>query len=316
MNARFNPEYENPDENALAQTLIVSARSGYSIDGLEDLGYTVVRPYRDKGIVARIVREIWFRSGLLESMWYSSLRKFRPRDVIIHDPLITSDYLHHVAKTFPDARIHFLYWNLVGNAKHLLPDELPTSVHGWTYDKNDAERYNLNLLQTLGYPTMFMHKKEEASIDLLFVGSDKGRADDILFLQSELRALGLTTDFRIMPDGRFSKRKKFYANPIPYAELSSIIARTKGILNICMTGQSGATLRDYESVFNQTKLVTNNSYARSFFFVKPENVFILGEEPLDRLPAFLNAPFLPSDKEVLSKCALNAHIDQIIGAEV
>lgn len=315
MSARFNPKYENPRNDALAQTLIISARSGYSIDGLKDLGYIVIRPYRDRGIVERFLREAWFRLGLPEDIWYSNLGGLCPRDIIVHDPLVTSGYLLHLVRMFPDARIHFLYWNLVGNAKHLLPSELPASVHGWTYDRGDAEKHGLNYVQTLGYPTMFMCEKEEASIDLFFVGSDKGRADDILALQSELGELGLTTDFRIMPNGRFSRRKSFYSRPMSYAEISSIVARTKGILNICMAGQSGATLRDYESIFNQVKLITNNQHARSFFFYRPENVFILGEEPLSDLPAFLETPFSPIDQKTLKQCALNAHIDQIVQAE-
>lgn len=311
MCAKFNSRYEQPDQEVLRNTLIVSARGGYSIKGLKDLGYRVEPPYKKASLAKRVIREGWFKLGFPEGVWYADFRGL-PRDIIVHDPLITRNFLLSLQERFPGAKIHYLYWNLVGRARHLLPKCVPDFVTKWTYDKRDAEEYDLRLLDSLGYPTMYIRDHKSQDIDLLFVGSDKGRAETILGLRDRLERDGFKVDFRIMPDGRFSRWRSFYSAPMDYEEIADLISRSKAILNVCLPGQSGATLRDYESVFNRVKLVTNNSNIASFPFYKSENVLLLGTFSAPELRAFLDSPFVPIEDEVLKKCALNAHIEQIV----
>lgn len=311
MCAEYNPRYEQPDQEILECTLIVSARGGYSIKGLKDLGYRVEPPYKKASLAKRVIREGWFKLGLPEGVWYADFDG-APRDIIVHDPLITRNFLFGLQRRFPEARIHYLYWNLVGRARHLLPNDVPDFVTKWTYDKHDAEKYGLRLLDSLGYPTMYMRDRKVQDIDLLFVGSDKGRAGTILGLRDRLERDGFKVDFRIMPDGRFSRRRSFYSDPMDYEEIADLIAHSKAVLNVCLPGQTGATLRDYESAFNGIKLVTNNSNVVSFPFYKPENVLLLDAFSAADLRFFLDTPFTPIEGEVLKKCTLNAHIEQIV----
>ncbi len=313
MCAEYCTRYEQPDQEVLRNTLIVSARGGYSIKGLKDLGYRVEAPYKKASLGKRVIREAWFRLGLPEGVWYADFCG-APRDIIVHDPLITRNFLFDLKERFPGARIHYLYWNLVGRARHLLPDRVPDFVTIWTYDRRDAEEYGLRLLDSLGYPTMYMRDCKVKDIDLLFVGSDKGRAGTILRLRDRLERDGFKVDFRIMPDGRFSRRRPFYSEPMDYEDIADLIARSKAILNVCLPGQTGATLRDYESAFNGVKLVTNNANVVSFPFYKPENVLLLDDFSAADLRSFIDSPFVPVEDEVLKKCALNAHIEQIVKA--
>lgn len=310
MASSYDRNLEAPSQEVLDNTLIISARGGYSIDAHKDLGYQVVPPYCDKTLAGRVAREAWIRTPLPDSFWYTPIAQ-DPKCIIVHDPLITRHYLRWLQTRFPKAKINYLYWNLVGKARHLLPEELPEGIIGWTYDERDAKEHNIELLDTLGFPTLYIGDKRSPDFDLIFVGADKGRAEHLLNLQKEIESLGLTTDFRIMPDGRFSKKKKYYSERMPYKDVIDLVCRSRAVLNICNPQQLGATLRDYEATFNGVKLVTNNTNAKNFPFYNPNNIFILTERPLEDLPLFLQTPFTAVDDSVLKLCTLNAHINQI-----
>lgn len=313
MSAHYDSNLEHPSPEALDNILIISARGGYSMEAHKDLGYNVLPPFRDTTLIGRIVREAWFRLPLHNSPLYTPITS-DPTCIIVHDPQITREYLQWLQQQFPSAKINYLYWNLVGKARHLTPDKLPKGIIAWTYDERDARTYGINLLDSLGFPTMYAKSNQRADFDLVFVGADKGRAEFLFELQRDLEGLGLSTDFHITADGRFSKRRSFYSKRMPYSEVLDLISRSRAILNVCDSRQLGATLRDYESIFTKTKLVTNNHNARNFRFYKPENVFILGEQPLSDLPYFLQTPFSPIDEVILQSCTLNAHLNQIYNA--
>lgn len=283
-------------------SLIITAKRGYTTQGLRKVGYTVLYPYRDKTFLGRCLREVWFRLGLPESVWYNkAVTKLEPKHITVQDPQITRAYLLWLQKKFPDITLHFQYDNLVGRARHLRPDQIPEGIDASTYDAADSEKYGLRLRGSGGYFPDYIGKKRPTKYDVFFVGKDKGRGEYLMDLQKQMQELGLKTKFIITADGRFSKRKPYYSRSIPYEKVIEYDNESRAILNVTMPGQVGATMRDYESVYNQVKLITTNPHIRDFDIYKEENVFILGERDLSELPAFLEAPFVPLDEEILKR---------------
>lgn len=64
-------------------------------------------------------------------------------------------------------------------------------------------------------------------------------------------------------------------------------------------GQQGVTLRTFESMYFQKKLVTDNQAIAHYQFYHSENIFLLQERDLDELPEFLHTPFQPIPSELL-----------------
>lgn len=285
------------------QTIIITAKRGYTTEGLRKVGYTVLYPYRDRTFFGRCLREVWFRLGLPESAWYSrEVTKLEPKYITLHDPQITREYLLWLQKEFPKAKLHFQYDNMVGNARHLFPDQIPEGIDASTYDAGDSEKYGLRLRDTGGgfFPS-YIGTKRPTKYDVFFVGADKGRGEYLMELQKQMQELGLKTKFIITADGRFAKRKPYYSRRISYEKVIEYDNESRAILNVTMPGQVGATMRDYESVYNQVKLITTNPHIKNFDIYKEENVFILGERDLAELPAFLSTPFVPLDEEILKR---------------
>lgn len=296
--------------------IFVSARRGYATKGIEAEGFRVYYPYKDRTLVGRILREIWFRLYLPEQVWYrKELLKEIPDGIIVQDPLITKKYLLWLQNRFSKTKICFCYANMVGNAKHLLPSEIPKGIEVWTYDRYDSEKYSLHLTKSSGYMTKYIGEKTEKIYDVFFVGKDKGRAEFLLDLQKQLEQMGLKTKFLITADGRFSKKKKIYSKPIAYTEVVRFDNMSKAILNVVMPNQIGATNRDMESIFNEVKLITNNVHIKEYDFYRNENIFILGEQPLTELPDFLENPYVPIAPEILECHTFDSWIKEVVYGE-
>lgn len=291
--------------------LIITARRGYPTEAFKKTGYRVCYPYKENNIIERIFREIWFCLRLPQRIWFRKIDE-NVDNIIVQDPLITKQYLLWLQSIYPKAKIRFMYQNMVGRAKHIVPSEIPSGITIWTYDGYDSRKYGLNLLQSGGYYNYLIGEKREKIYDVFFVGADKGRGESLLKLQKQMERLGLRTKFIIAPDGRFSKNKKYYSKPISYTEVIDYVTKSKSILNITLPNQLGATMRDYESIFNETKLITTNRNVKNFDFYIKDNVFILGERDLSELPKFLTTPFVPIAREILTKHTLDTQMEEIL----
>lgn len=291
--------------NALIkETMLISAGLHYKTSS-EVQGQqknVVLRPYKDKTLASRIVREIWFRLGLPEHIWYNkNILKYLPKTISVYDCLITPKFLQWVLDNNPNSRITFDYCNLVGRAKHIYPDQIPYGISATTYDQADSERYGMLLRSGGEFPAEHLRERQSTEYDIFYVGADKGRGEYLLELKKTFEGMGLRVKMIVTADGKFSKRKRYYSKPISYSQVLDYDSKSKAILNIILPGQVGATQRDYEALFLKAKLITNNKNARYFDFYKEENVFILGERPLDELPQFLEADFCPVKEEILEK---------------
>lgn len=299
------------------ETVFVSARGKYAIDGIRSSGYSVVRPYKDKNLPERVLREIWFKLHLPESIWYKKkILKIHPKNIIIQDPLITRKYLEWIIEKFPSTDIYYVYYNMIGRAKHLKPDEIPEKISVWTYDEGDADKYGINLQSSAGYFRLYVGEPQKKKYDVIFVGADKGRGEYLLKLQKQMEDMGLKTKFIITADGRFSFHKRYYSKGVDYSQIIHLDNQSKALLNITMPNQKGITMRDFESIFNGVKLITNNSHIVNYDFYRKENVFILGKDNWDDLPLFLNSPFHEIDSDILEKYLFEKVVEEMVSGGV
>jgi len=278
----------------------------------------VYHPYIGQGYIARVLREICFRCAFLPKALFYNKKMLRehPKYIVVWDPLITADFLMWLMKSFPSAQIHFIYSNMVGRAKHLAPDGIPNGIRVWTFDGYDSRRYGINIYHCYIYFRTFMKPKRNPEYDVLFIGRDKGRGEYLLDLENHMRSLGLVTKFIITADGKLSKKKGYYQNEIPYSEVIDYATRSRAILNIAMENQRGVTLRDIESVFLNTKLITTNKHIVDADFYNPENVFILDEQDITQLPGFLSTDPVPVDSSLLRKHSIDGMLDEITRSEI
>ena len=295
------------------EILFISADVGYTKIGLEKEGYNILHPYNYKTIVGRSLLEVLRRTKLPQKVLFNKkILNSKYKYIIIQDSIITEQFLRWIQKNCSDSKIIFQYNNMVGKAHHLLPRQIPQGIEIWTYDKHDSQKYGIRLSKHGGYYTAFIGKKREKKYDVMYVGKDKGRAEDILNIKKKIEEMGLTTKFMIMPSTRISKKKSYYSEPISYENVIKLVTESRAILNITLPQQTGATLRDYESIYNEVKLITTNQDIASFDFYRKENIFIIGKDNFSDLGEFIKTPFVSLDREILRKYSLDEAVKEWI----
>ena len=294
-------------------TLFIIPGKGFSHEGVASEGYKSIRPYVEPNILFRIFREICFRCKFLpHKIWFNKVIKERPYSyIIVHDPLITREFLDWVKSNQPHAQLNYIYTNMVGKSRHLFPDEIPDSWRIWTYDDHDGECYGLRVFHENAYFKSFVKQRGDVEYDVLFVGRDKGRGEYLLQLEKRLNELNLKTKFIITADGRLSRRKAYYQKEISYKDLINLIVKSRAILNISMPNQKGITMRDLESIFLGVKLITTNKNIINTDIYNPDNVYIINDSNIDDLPDFLNKEYVPTPQETLMNHSFSHFLDII-----
>ena len=129
-----------------------------------------------------------------------------------------------------------------------------------TFDKLDAEKYKLIHFFD-PYPKCEIAQKVEEQVDLFFLGEDKGRAHLLCQIADIANRRQVKCDFRIFnwsgnspcPSGVCSMDKF-----IEYKDTLKLISRSRCLVDIIAEGQNSSSLRYYEAVVYNKKLLTNN----------------------------------------------------------
>lgn len=151
-------------------------------------------------------------------------------------------------------------------------------MFGWdsifTFDKMDAQKYGYKHLGFCYYSSHLIEKQEIIN-DAYFVGGLKGGRDNMIYdTFSYLQSQGALCVFDLMP---FEDVKpaplsgaNFYRGWKPYEEILKKVQESNCIVEICQQGQNGATLRYFEAVSMNKKLLTNNKNIKEFPFYNPK----------------------------------------------
>lgn len=296
------------------EVLIITEERGFFFYAPQGEGYKIYNAYIQHNLLERVLREICFKSSYLpHKMWYNKkIKKENPKYILVSDPLMTREYLEWLHDVFPDAQLNFTYGNMVGRAKHLLPNQLPSYYRIWTYDEHDCKIYGLRLCTVSAYFKNYVKPKEKTEFDVLYVGADKGRGEYLLQLEAKMKEMGLRTKFVITAVSRTDKKKSYYQKRLDYIEIIDLIVKSKAILNVALENQKGITVRDMESLFFDVKLLTTNSCINQTDIYHPNNVFLINGLNLDGLKEFIATPHIVISDEIKQRHTYDRYIEEII----
>ena len=133
---------------------------------------------------------------------------------------------------------------------------------------------------------------------LYFIGYEKNRRDVLLEYKASFERLGLPCSFLI-----FKRKMK----GISYFENIQNVSRCSCVVDIT-TEQTGISLRPLEALFFDKKLITNNKSIKEYSFYHPNNIFILEEDDLRKLPEFVTTPVTAVSEKVKEEFDINSWI--------
>lgn len=278
-------------------------KDDYVWNAIKGYGFKIYIPYKDKNILLRLMREVWFRLGLpKKDYWFNrELKTLKESNIIVYDPLVTPDLLTWLRRQYPYARIILSYENRADST--INPTTVDKSIEVWSYDHDDCKKYGMrfispNFFDVYGFDSRVYEKKW----DVLYLGRDKGRLQQILSYEQLFREHNLRTHFHICADRAYLKYKnKIYKNVLTYKEYLELLKNSNSILNITRDGQSSITQREMEAVFFNIKCITTNKAIKNFELYDSSRYFILGVDDIKNLNQFLSCPFLEVESQKLTE---------------
>ena len=113
--------------------------------------------------------------------------------------------------------------------------------------------------------------------DICFAGAAKDRLDFLLKIYENLISNGISVSYRIVGVDKKQQRyndKIVYNKQVPYESILETVYESNCILEVLAYKQTGATLRYYEAVVNNKKLLTNNKNVVNLPFYNPDYIHV------------------------------------------
>ena len=166
-----------------------------------------------------------------------------------------------------------------------------------SFDPCEAKQYGMECTgQYFRYPES---QPDDITSDCFFCGLPKDRAGLLHDLRTCLESEGFVCDF-VIP--------RTPAEKLTYPQYLDRLARTRCVIDICQQGQTGLTRRPLEALFYNKKLLTNNPEIATYDFYRPQNIFILGKDPIEQLRVFIESPLAEVPEPVRAAYDVNEWI--------
>ena len=124
----------------------------------------------------------------------------------------------------------------------------------------DVEQYHMYKILTGPYSKLSPVPISKTKSDVLFVGADKGRGEEIVKIYERLTAKGVLCDFTLVGSKDPSKLpKEINTKTIPYDTVIKKVNSTKVILEMVADHSRMPSLRMDEAIVYNKHLVTNNN---------------------------------------------------------
>lgn len=134
-----------------------------------------------------------------------------------------------------------------------------------TYNPIDAEAYGFTYIET-PYCRIIPKTEETPSVDVLYIGAAKVQADPkryegIMRVFESLYGKGFSCDFSIIgvpQELRSHEEVINFENWVSYPDSIGKVNRSRVILEVTQAGETGTTLRFFEAIAYNRKLITTN----------------------------------------------------------
>lgn len=234
--------------------------------------------------------------------WYKNIKKYER--IVVLDMALNLDLrlLENITKKNSKCEKYLYSWNIIKNEKYYQVQRRAAEkakFEFYCYDYGDCAKYGLKF-NTIMYDCTLTIKKEEKISDTLFLGFMKDRKEKMLKLYTALNEVNLIPRFVIVgTEENKDLPFEFSKSYIGYYDYLKMLSKSKSILDIAQSGQTGYSMRVMEAIFFNKKLITTNKAVRDAFFYDPSKILIIDLENINsqELATFFNKEYLPYTQE-------------------
>lgn len=222
-----------------------------------------------------------------KSLWFGFLnRKFNNEREIVYVFMSSWYYpkfFNYILKKRPNSKLAFYFGDTIVSKKRVIKNldldflKLKMNFVG-SYNPQDVKDYNLKELQMCysKYPNYKTLPNKE-SFDIIFIGAARKRMDLILNVYNQVKLSNLSYYFYVVSDRDIhmnisDKNFNITRKLLDYKEYLSLTVNAMAIVEITDSETKGGTLRFWDAIMYNKKLISNNKNIKDSVFFHPDHI--------------------------------------------
>lgn len=204
----------------------------------------------------------------------------------------------------------------------LIYQRAPLFDRFFVFQPQDLDKAGLNILPTTSFYFDYDLAPLENEYDFYFIGSDNpDRSDTIVKFAETAKEKNWKLNFNILCEKDFKRRRAYYPENINMFGLSEVkgyennllsARKSKILVDFVISEHKGLSLRTFEALGHDKKLITTNQEIKKYDFYHPNNIFILTEDNFAGIEDFLAKPYYKIDENIKRKYGFGNWIRYIL----
>lgn len=245
---------------------------------------------------------------------------------VLYGQSFNSNMIRELKEVSPKSKFIFYMYDPICS----MPDRLEFSKEfdrRLSFDYNDCEKYGFEFLPLFySDDNLKNNLKNNFIYDACYIGTmmpgkyilvnkiisqleEHGfNVFDYQYIQSKSVALFYKLKSDDFKNANFSN---FKYKRMTNQECDNIVNDSKIVIDCPKEGQNGMTIRIFEALAANKKIITTNENIKKYDFYKPENIYIF-HDAIDFNDLFFKSEYVKIDKEIKEKYSLNHWIKEIL----
>ena len=192
----------------------------------------------------------------------------------------------------------------------------------YTFEKDDSKEFNLKFR-----PSFFIDdtKEKKKEIECYYLGAlrEKKRYDFIECFKKYCLKNKLSYDFNLFIkkkylNDNYKDQEILTSKKMSYRENIEKVRKSKVVIELNYYTQKGLTLRTFECLASNTKLITENRDIINYDFYNPKNILIVDSiEDIDSIPKeFFQCDYEKVDKNIVDRYSIEGFVREILNKDM
>ena len=283
-----------------------------------------------------------YRDNWSEEFWNEISEKKFDTFFVMENLSFSKWFISRLKSNNPNLRSILFLWDKFSTQQPRYFDYLPLFDKVYTFDKDDAKRYNISYFPDfyIEYPHNEVngYQYDVVFIGTLHNGTTEFRGEVLKRIEQECKRKGLNS-FIWLYNSKYSESKRWYIRwfrnhirqdsfkkaldsckgcgflhdvPLSLEEYYKIIKNSKAVIDINHRNRQGMTLNVIEAIASGKKLITTNTRIKDEPFYDSNMILVIDEDNpiIDR--SFLDAPSKIVD---ISECRLDNWLKHVLNEE-
>lgn len=242
---------------------------------------------------------------------------------VLYGQSFSREMIKKLKELHPESKFVFYMYDPIAS----MPDRVEFAKEFdkvYTFDYNDSELYGFELLP-LFYKEISL-PQEPILYDASFIGTlmpgkykllesiinqlkeNNYKIFDYKYIQSKMVA----RYYKLLKrDFRDSKLNDFKYERLDRDTCNRIMMQSMIIIDCPKEYQTGLTIRTFEAMFANKKLITTNSTIKKYDFYKPENIYVFNGK-IDFNDVFFHSKYIQLEEDVFNKYSITSWAKRIL----